>query len=337
LSVPCGKIANKAFERDFGNRAERGYRSGSRLTFDRRTIMSELKFNCPHCQQPLEVPEELLGQEIDCPACNGKLQLPATQSAQRTSAPPAAPRRAVPQALIITIAAVLLFVVVGVVVAILASKRTPTPTPHVPTESESLSIPPPKRKLAAAPSRPRTATPEISPQPQRVERPPVARPTPPPEKTFEGFAWNTPLSEVLRRRPGGERTQGEDYIRYKVGNAAQGSAKEYTLYRFDLSTQRLVCVLVSFDYKAFRANTKLYDALQAALVKEHGIAEDALTSAKFGRSVEYDFNAPGVHIRITQKEYMYNIVVLNVEYYSPQEWHRRTNQENEDLNRQLGF
>ena len=38
--------------------------------------MVELKFNCPHCNQSLEAPEEMLGENIECPACNGAIQLP---------------------------------------------------------------------------------------------------------------------------------------------------------------------------------------------------------------------------------------------------------------------
>jgi uncharacterized protein (DUF983 family)/DNA-directed RNA polymerase subunit RPC12/RpoP len=44
--------------------------------------MSDLKFNCPHCQQSLEAPEELLGQTINCPSCNGRIQLPSPQPRQ---------------------------------------------------------------------------------------------------------------------------------------------------------------------------------------------------------------------------------------------------------------
>jgi|BioPla2DNA2_1021312.scaffolds.fasta_scaffold47599_2 hypothetical protein len=38
--------------------------------------MSDFKFNCPHCNQSLEAPEDMLGTTIECPACNGSLQLP---------------------------------------------------------------------------------------------------------------------------------------------------------------------------------------------------------------------------------------------------------------------
>ena len=38
--------------------------------------MSNLNFSCPHCQQSLDIPEELLGQVVECPTCNGSIQLP---------------------------------------------------------------------------------------------------------------------------------------------------------------------------------------------------------------------------------------------------------------------
>jgi len=38
--------------------------------------MSDLKFNCPHCHQRLEVPENALGRTISCPICKGHIRLP---------------------------------------------------------------------------------------------------------------------------------------------------------------------------------------------------------------------------------------------------------------------
>lgn len=38
--------------------------------------MSDFKFKCPHCQQSLEAPPDLLGQVIECPSCQGSIQLP---------------------------------------------------------------------------------------------------------------------------------------------------------------------------------------------------------------------------------------------------------------------
>ena len=39
--------------------------------------MSDVYFNCPHCEQRFKVLEEYLGQVIECPLCNGSIQLPA--------------------------------------------------------------------------------------------------------------------------------------------------------------------------------------------------------------------------------------------------------------------
>jgi DNA-directed RNA polymerase subunit RPC12/RpoP len=38
--------------------------------------MSDFKFNCPHCGQSLEAPEDMLGETITCPACTGSIVLP---------------------------------------------------------------------------------------------------------------------------------------------------------------------------------------------------------------------------------------------------------------------
>jgi hypothetical protein len=39
--------------------------------------MTEIKFNCPNCQQPLEATAEYFGQDIDCPSCNKSLKVPS--------------------------------------------------------------------------------------------------------------------------------------------------------------------------------------------------------------------------------------------------------------------
>ena len=41
--------------------------------------MGDLKFNCSHCNQSLEAPEELLGQVLKCPSCNKNIQVPKSQ------------------------------------------------------------------------------------------------------------------------------------------------------------------------------------------------------------------------------------------------------------------
>jgi len=33
-------------------------------------------FICPHCNQSLDAPDELLGQTVECPSCQGKIALP---------------------------------------------------------------------------------------------------------------------------------------------------------------------------------------------------------------------------------------------------------------------
>ena len=53
--------------------------------------MADFKFNCPHCKQSLEAPDEMLGQQINCPSCNGAIDLPAP--VPRQSAPPPPPQQ----------------------------------------------------------------------------------------------------------------------------------------------------------------------------------------------------------------------------------------------------
>ena len=50
--------------------------------------MSDLTINCPHCNQELEIPEDLLGQTVECPSCSGSIQLPEPE-------PKVAPRKIV--------------------------------------------------------------------------------------------------------------------------------------------------------------------------------------------------------------------------------------------------
>lgn len=35
--------------------------------------MSNLSFDCPHCKQSLEAPEDLAGNAIECPSCKGSI------------------------------------------------------------------------------------------------------------------------------------------------------------------------------------------------------------------------------------------------------------------------
>lgn len=38
--------------------------------------MPDMKLDCPHCNQSLEVPDEMLGEAFDCPECGQSIQLP---------------------------------------------------------------------------------------------------------------------------------------------------------------------------------------------------------------------------------------------------------------------
>lgn len=60
--------------------------------------MTDFKFNCPHCEQSLEAPDELLGQPIECPSCNGSIQLPAPppQSGEARETTPPSPEHTSP-------------------------------------------------------------------------------------------------------------------------------------------------------------------------------------------------------------------------------------------------
>ncbi len=40
-------------------------------------IMSEFKFNCPHCDQHLQCDEQYSGRQIQCPGCNHLIRIPA--------------------------------------------------------------------------------------------------------------------------------------------------------------------------------------------------------------------------------------------------------------------
>ena len=53
--------------------------------------MSDMKVNCPHCNQSLEVPQEMLGHVADCPTCSKAIQLPAKQPQKPAYTPARAP------------------------------------------------------------------------------------------------------------------------------------------------------------------------------------------------------------------------------------------------------
>ena len=58
--------------------------------------MSDVKFNCPHCSQSLEAPEEMLGQLIDCPSCQKPIEVPFPRMAPKPSTIQRAPETAPP-------------------------------------------------------------------------------------------------------------------------------------------------------------------------------------------------------------------------------------------------
>ena len=54
--------------------------------------MTQLTFNCPHCNEMLELPPELSGQMADCPNCEMLIQLPEVDLSQmKSSAAPQTP------------------------------------------------------------------------------------------------------------------------------------------------------------------------------------------------------------------------------------------------------
>ena len=55
--------------------------------------MADIDFNCPHCGQNLNGPEEMAGQTIDCPVCQKSFQIPGgiIEVPKSKLAPPARP------------------------------------------------------------------------------------------------------------------------------------------------------------------------------------------------------------------------------------------------------
>jgi hypothetical protein len=54
--------------------------------------MSDIKISCPGCQQHLKLPEEYLGQSLQCPSCSADITVPFIQSeAAAVAQQPAAP------------------------------------------------------------------------------------------------------------------------------------------------------------------------------------------------------------------------------------------------------
>ena len=54
--------------------------------------MSDIIFNCPHCKQSLEAPQEMVGQSLDCPKCQKSIQVPQALSAAQTVPKPPPPQ-----------------------------------------------------------------------------------------------------------------------------------------------------------------------------------------------------------------------------------------------------
>jgi membrane protein YdbS with pleckstrin-like domain len=52
--------------------------------------MADIKFDCPHCQQHIEAPEEVLGVTVNCPTCQGAITVPKPGVVQ--SPPPVPPK-----------------------------------------------------------------------------------------------------------------------------------------------------------------------------------------------------------------------------------------------------
>ncbi len=50
--------------------------------------MSDFKFKCPYCEQPIEAPEEMRGTTSECPFCDKIIKVPVQQSIPRTMLPP---------------------------------------------------------------------------------------------------------------------------------------------------------------------------------------------------------------------------------------------------------
>ena len=55
--------------------------------------MSDINFNCPHCGQNLNGPEDMAGETIDCPVCQKSFQIPGglIEVPKEKLAPPSRP------------------------------------------------------------------------------------------------------------------------------------------------------------------------------------------------------------------------------------------------------
>lgn len=60
--------------------------------------MADINFDCPHCGQNLNGPEEMAGQTIDCPVCQKAFQIPGgiIEVPKGQMAPPSRPSEPTP-------------------------------------------------------------------------------------------------------------------------------------------------------------------------------------------------------------------------------------------------
>lgn len=49
--------------------------------------MPDINFDCPHCGQNLDAPEDLAGVEIECPACSKTVAIPGREGVEADAMP----------------------------------------------------------------------------------------------------------------------------------------------------------------------------------------------------------------------------------------------------------
>jgi hypothetical protein len=72
-------------KRDFDEAELPGIREKADANTKTEVEADIFKFNCPHCQQRLESPDEMIGQTIDCPACTKTLTIPKFKKKQSST------------------------------------------------------------------------------------------------------------------------------------------------------------------------------------------------------------------------------------------------------------
>jgi len=58
--------------------------------------MSDIEFNCPHCEQHLAVDDEAAGMIVECPTCQEQIQIPEIERPAPQPSPDTTPRAAPP-------------------------------------------------------------------------------------------------------------------------------------------------------------------------------------------------------------------------------------------------